>query len=183
MYVVVDIETTGLSPHFHKITELAAVRIENGEVKESFQTLINPQVPISSEISRITGITNEMVRNAPRLNEVLPLFLEFLGDDVFVAHNAPFDYKFLQNHCSKHGKQFSPECLCTRNLANHILPNLYSKKLSALCQVFKIENLQAHRALEDAKATAQIFLKFLDILKQQGLTEQEVITNHKVYMS
>jgi len=154
MYVVVDIETTGLSRHVHKITEIAAAIIEDGEITREFQTLINPQVRIPSFITKLTGIDNEMVKDAPYLHEVMPAFKKFIGDNIFIAHNATFDYNFLSHTGNLKNKR-----LCTRRMANKVIPNLPSKKLAALCEHYDVVNVQAHRAMADVHATAQIFLK------------------------
>jgi DNA polymerase III subunit alpha, Gram-positive type len=173
-YVVVDIETTGLSKSYHRITEIAALRMQNGVVRKEFHTLVNPQVRIPSFITRLTGISNEMVKDAPTIKETIPEFVGFLGDDVFVAHNATFDFGFLSHSAQQHHNVFlANDRLCTRKLATRLLPDLPSKRLSALCEHFRITNEQHHRAMADAQATALVLNNFLDLLKTRGITQQE----------
>jgi DNA polymerase III epsilon subunit family exonuclease len=171
-YTVIDIETTGLSKYYHKITEIAAVRVNNGRITKKFQTLVNPEAHIPSFITRLTGIDDEMVEDAPLIREAMPGFLKFLGNRVFVAHNASFDHGFL-NHSAK-GSIENPR-LCTRKLANRLVPDLYSKKLGVLCEHFGIENSQAHRAMGDALATAELLNHFFGILDKKGFSKPEDI--------
>ena len=164
-YVVLDLETTGLSKNYHSITEIAAVRIENGGIVDEFHSLINPGERISKFITRLTGITNEMVKDCPTIDKILPSFLEFLGSDVIVAHNATFDYGFIEYNVKRHvGVEFENKRLCTRKLANRLLSDLPSKRLSYLCEHFKIVNEQAHRAMADTLVTADIFSRFLAMM-------------------
>src|SRR5210317_2226828 len=102
-YVILDLETTGLSKHYHKITEIAAMKIKDNEIVDKFEALVNPQVPIPKFITRLTGITNEMVENEPTIDEIMPKFLEFLEDHPIVAHNATFDHGFLSENATKCG--------------------------------------------------------------------------------
>lgn len=175
-FVVLDIETTGLSKHRHKITEIAGIKIRNGKKINEFQTLVNPEVHIPSFITKLTSIDDEMVKNAPTIERVLPYFLEFLDKNVFVAHNATFDYGFLYHNTENYLTQtLANERLCTRKLANRLLPELPSKKLSCLCEYLKVTNTNAHRALADAHATADIFLYFLDVMRKNGVRTWEDI--------
>jgi DNA polymerase III epsilon subunit family exonuclease len=171
-YSVVDLETTGLSRYAHRITEIAAVRVEDGRVVKTFQSLVNPEVRIPSFITHLTGIDNEMVRQAPTIEEALPAALRFLGSDLVVAHNASFDHGFLSANAARQGRAFENEKLCTRRLANRLVPELPSKRLQALCEHFKINNQQAHRAMGDTLATHELFLKLQNIMDQQGIKEE-----------
>ncbi len=171
-YTVIDIETTGLSKHYHKITEIAAVIVNNGKIKKQFQTLVNPESHIPSFITRLTGIDDDMVEDAPLIHETMPKFLKFLGDKVFVAHNASFDYGFL-NHNAKN--EIKNSRLCTRKLANRLVPDLHSKKLGVLCEHFGIRNNQAHRAMGDALATAELLNNFFAIMNKKGFSTPEDI--------
>jgi len=173
MYTVVDIETTGLSKNYHKITEIAAVQLRKGVVTNEFQTLVNPETHIPSFITKLTGIDDTMVRDAPPIHEVIPRFHRFLGDDVFVAHNATFDYGFLSKNAAERDIVLTNERLCTRKLANRLVPELPSKRLGALCQHFNVINEAQHRALGDARATAVVLNNFLDLLKTRGIIERE----------
>jgi len=173
---VIDIETTGLSKYYHKITEIAAAKIENGKITERFQMLINPRVEIPRFITRLTGIDNEMVRDAPRIEEVLPRFLHFLGDDVFVAHNATFDFGFLDFNVTKHLEFGLPnKRLCTRKLANRLFPHLHRRRLIDLCELFGIRNNQAHRAFGDVEATVGVFTNIVRILGDRGIFKESDI--------
>lgn len=175
-FVVVDIETTGLSKHRHRITEISAIKVKNNKIIDEFTTLINPKVSIPSFITKLTGINNKMVKDAPFIEDVLPAFLKFLGNSVMVAHFATFDYNFLNHNCNVHlGKEIYNHTLCTGKLANRLLPDLPSKKLSCLCEYFEITNEKAHRARGDAIATTKIFNNFLKIMKEQDLHKTEDI--------
>jgi DNA polymerase III epsilon subunit family exonuclease len=174
-FVVVDIETTGLSKNYHKITEIAALRVKNGEVRQEFHTLVNPQVRIPSFITRLTGIDNAMVKDAPSIEESMPAFVKFLGDDIFVAHNATFDYGFLSSAAARQAILMDSDRLCTRKLANRLLPELPSKRLGVICEHMGITNMSAHRAMGDAQATVCVLNNFLDQLKCRGITEREAL--------
>lgn len=172
-YIVLDIETTGLSRDHHKITELAAVKVKDGEIVDKFQTLVNPEQFIPPFITHLTGINNEMVKDAPKIHEALPKFLDFLEDYVIIGHNVSFDYSFIEHNAKKINKQFKNKKLCTRKLANRIVPYLPSKKLSSLCQHFNIVNEQEHRALTDVLATNILFQQFVNILNEKEIENVE----------
>lgn len=167
--MVLDIETTGLSKYRHKITEIAGVRVRKGKIIAEYQTLVNPEVHIPSFITRLTGIDDKLVKDAPPIEKVLPGFVRFLGKNVFVAHNATFDHGFLYHNAQAHMNYvMTNNTLCTRKLANRLLPELPSKKLSCVCEHLAVRNINAHRALADAKATADIFIQFMHMMKQLG---------------
>jgi len=173
---VIDVETTGLSKSYHQITEIAAAKVRCGKIIDSYQTLINPQVRIPSFITRLTGISNEMVKDAPKINEVLPSFVNFLGEDIFVAHNATFDFGFLDFNLKMHqGQNLLNQRLCTKKLANRLLPDLERKRLLDLCEYFNVHNEQAHRAMGDVQATATVFNKMLNILQDKGISEVDEV--------
>jgi len=175
-YIVLDLETTGLSKHQHKITEIAAVKVKNNKIKDEFHTLVNPCTPIPSFITRLTGISNEMVQSAPKVNKVLPHFLNFLEDNVIVAHCATFDHGFISANTAKYlNKIFNNEKICTRKLATRLLPQLPSKKLSSICEHFNIQNLRAHRAMTDVLATNEVFSNFLKTLNKAEIKTKEDI--------
>ena len=175
-FVTVDLETTGGSPVSSQITEIGAVKTRGGEVIGEFQTLVNPGLPIPPMIVALTGITDAMVIAAPPIEEVLPAFLEFLGDAVLVAHNAPFDTGFLRAACRTHGYKWpGSEVVDTVTLARRATtkeeaPN---KKLSTLARVFGTEVTPNHRALQDARATAEIMHKMFERLAAFGITHRE----------
>jgi DNA polymerase III epsilon subunit family exonuclease len=177
-FVVIDIETTGLSSYYHKITEIAALKYSNGKIQDEFVTLVNPEVHIPHFITRLTGITDEMVKGQPKVNEVLPGLREFLSDDIFVGHNVGFDYKFIEQASLKNlGLGLNNPTLCTCKLARRLLPELPSKKLGSLCTHFNITNDQAHRAKADALATAKILENMLLLLKEKDIHKVEDVLN------
>ncbi len=175
-FVTVDLETTGGSPRTSAITEIGAVKTRGGEVVGEFQTLVDPGMPIPPMIVALTGITDAMVVAAPRIEEVLPSFLEFAGDAVLVAHNAPFDMGFLKAACREHGYRWPGSqvvdtvTLARRCTTSEEAPN---KKLSTLARVFGTEVTPSHRALDDARATAEIMHRMFERLAAWGITHRE----------
>jgi len=171
-FTIVDIETTGLSAYYHKITEIAALKYRNGKIVKEFSTLVNPEVSISRFITRLTGIDDDMVKDKPKINEVIPKFYSFLGESPFVAHSATFDYKFLDHALSRNmDVNLTNHKICTCKLARRLLPELPSKRLSSLCEHFKIRNDNAHRARSDAIATYKIFHNFLEMMKENEIED------------
>lgn len=174
-FVTVDLETTGASPRGSQITEIGAVKTKGGEVLGEFQTLINPGSAIPPMIVALTGITDAMVVEAPPIEQVLPSFLEFLGDAVLVAHNAPFDTGFLKAACRAHGYAWPGNevvdtvTLARRSTTKDEAPN---KKLSTLARVFGTAVEPNHRALQDARATAEILHRMLERLAAFGITHR-----------
>ncbi len=172
VFTIVDLETTGLSKNYHKITEIAAVKVRDNKITDSYQTLVNPETRIPSFITRLTGIDNELVKDAPKIKQVLPDFQDFLGDDVFVAHNASFDFGFLNHNLKTHYNQdLRNEVLCTRKLANRLYPNLERKRLCDLCDHLNIKNVESHRALGDVRATARVFTNMLKDLDSKNIKD------------
>lgn len=161
-YIIFDTETTGFSPHMgDRIIEIAAVRVVNGEITDTFDQLINPNRPLSPDAARINGITEDMVRDAPEASVVIPQFLEFVGSDTLVAHNAEFDMTFLTAEMERLGldaSRYNP-AVCTVELARKELPELPRHNLQALIEHFGINSERRHRALDDVLATAQVFIK------------------------
>lgn len=163
-YVVFDIETTGFSPINNRITEIGAVKIKNGEIVEEYNQLINPNVPIPKKIVDLTGITDEMVRDKPTIDEALPEFYNFIEDSVLVAHNATFDVGFIRHNLSKIDLKLKNPVLDTLELTRALFPNLRSHKLNVVAKYLNVNLQNHHRAVDDAKATAEIFLRCLKIL-------------------
>lgn len=155
-FAIVDIETTGGKPAQHYITEIAIVISDGQRIKERFSTLIYSPQEIPIFIQRLTGITNEMLDDAPRLEEVIPRIMQLLHNKVFVAHNVNFDYKFLAHHISQNGHQLSLKRICTVRLSRKIIPGLPSYSLGRLCKSLGINVKNRHRALGDAEATAEL---------------------------
>lgn len=158
VYVVVDVETTGGSAAFHKITEIGAVKIQNGLIIDEFQTLINPERPIPPFITHITGITDEMVADAPKFSEIAEDFLKFTEGAVFVAHNANFDYSFIREEYQRIGRTFERPVLCTVTGMRRHFPGIKSYGLKNLTQHFQISLESHHRAMCDARAAAELLL-------------------------
>jgi DNA polymerase III epsilon subunit family exonuclease len=172
-WVVVDVETTGGSPdHGHRVTEVAAVRVSGGVVCESFATLVNPERRIPSMITSITGITDAMVRDAPRFCDVASDLRDFLHGRVFVAHNAAFDWRFVCSELDRSlGRSLDGRKLCTVKLARKLLPQLPSRSLDGLAVYFGLEIEARHRALDDAVATADVLLRLIRMLDDRGVSD------------
>ena len=169
-YVVVDVETTGGSPWSgDRITEFCAVTVANGQIAEVFETLVNPQRPIPSAVTRLTRITWDMVRQAPTIRDVASRIADMLRGHLFVAHNAAFDWRFVSSELSRYaGQELSGEKLCTVKLARAVVPNIRRRSLDALSYFYGIENHARHRAGGDALATAKVLLRLLDAARDRG---------------
>ena len=174
-FVVGDVETTGGSPRpGHRVTEVAAVRVAGGQIRDTFCTLVNPERPIPGMISSLTGITNAMVAGQPRFAQVAPEVSRALDGCVFVAHNAAFDWRFICHELSMcTGMTLSGRQLCTVRLARKLLPHLPSRSLDGLALFFGLEIESRHRALDDALATARVLIHFIDMLDEQGVADWE----------
>jgi DNA polymerase-3 subunit epsilon len=168
-FLVVDVETTGLSAEGDRITEIAFVNVINGRITNEFSTLINPRQYIPRFITELTGITNEMVSGKPDFKKSLPLIKDFLsninGMIVLCGHNVSFDHRFINSSLERAGEQkLILQTLCTARLARRLKLGLQSKSLYSLSKHFKIHVSRRHRALDDAKATAIILINFLNKL-------------------
>lgn len=175
--VVFDIETTGLSAAKDKITEIGAVKIKNGEVIERFSTLINPEIPIPHNITELTGITNEMVADQRTIKEVMPEFIKFVGNCPLVAHNAMFDWGFIRTKAFELGHDLDITVIDTLQMARTLLPSLKKYKLNLVCQHLNIKLENHHRAVHDAEATAQMYLRFIEMLKDRNVEDVEQINS------
>ena len=160
-YVCVDIETTGLNPKTDRIIEIGAVFMEDGICKGTFETLINPGRRLTEKIIKLTGITDTDLLNAPKMSIVLPEFLDFMKEATLLGHSILFDYSFLKRACVNHKYELERKGIDTLKIARKYLPDLESRSLNCLCQYYHIPH-QAHRALEDAKATCILFNKMRD---------------------
>jgi DNA polymerase-3 subunit epsilon len=172
--VVLDFETTGLSPNMGDRTiEIGAVLIENGIFKDRFQQLMNPGFRISSFIENYTGITNNMLRNAPSCNEVMDKFADFIGDYNLVAHNAAFDQKFLDAELNRVQRKYSGSFACSMLISRRIYQDAPNHRLRSLVEFNNISNDGVfHRALADSEMTAKLWLHMLNnIEKQYRLTD------------
>lgn len=167
-FVVFDLETTGFSNKNDKITEIGAVKIENFKVVDRFSQLINPQKDISYKVQELTGITNDLIKDKPTIEEVLPKFIEFIGDSVMVAHNADFDMGFMQQKCREQNIEFKNTSVDTLTLARTLLPHMKRFRLNLIAKELGVPLLNHHRAVDDAEATAHIFIKFLEMIQKRG---------------
>ena len=169
-FVVFDIETTGLSREAESITEIGAVKLQDGKIVDRFSTFVNPEKSISDEITKLTGITDEMVADAPVIQDILPEFLTFCGDAVLVAHNANFDMGFIRvNAERKCGIEVKNTVLDTLELSRSLLPELNKHKLNLVCEHLGVSLEGHHRAVNDAEATAEVFRKFIDMLVEKKI--------------
>jgi DNA polymerase-3 subunit epsilon len=167
-FVVVDVETTGMSAVEDRMTEIAMMKVRNGILVDEFSTLINPLVTISNFITDLTGIDNLMVRDAPTAREIMPDVAEFLENSVFVAHNAAFDWGFVSHAARRErGIELENPQLCTVKLSRKILPMLASRSLGPVAEFLEVTIPQRHRASGDAYATALILIKFISYLKKK----------------
>ena len=163
-FTVVDIETTGLELINDKITEIGAVKSKNGKIVSSFQTLVNPLMKLSEKNKELTGLTDEMLESAPKIDQVYHDFFKYLGDTVFVAHNADFDFKFLKQAGKENGYILQNKVLDTYALSCKVLPRLKNHKLNTVCEYYNIE-FRHHRALSDAHATAEMLIEMVKTAK------------------
>ncbi len=170
-YVVFDLETTGFSPVKDKIIEIGAVKVEKGKITEKFSSFVNPKVPIPFQITQLTSITDEMVLEAPDIETVLPDFLAFIGDAALVAHNASFDVGFIEQNCRYQDIMPDFTYVDTVAMARILLPTLSKYKLNVVANALHISLENHHRAVDDAGATAEIFVKFIEMLREQGITD------------
>ncbi len=172
-FVVVDLETTGAKTPPCRVTEIGAYRVSQGRIVDEFQTLVNPEIPIPPFIVNLTGISDEMVKGAPRFADVAPRWLAFAGDAVLVAHNASFDVRFLNHELSRvfPGRRMANSNLCTVILSRRIFPGLLNYRLQTVAEHFSITISNRHRAAGDAYATAEIFLRMLKRLDEHGVRD------------
>jgi len=162
LFVVVDLETTGTRTYRDKITEISAIKIRGGAMGERFESLVNPGRYIPFDITRITGITNDMVQNSPTAEELMPQFVAFLGDAVFVAHNASFDYRFIAAALDETGcGQFTNSVLCTCKMSRKMFPECRRHDLDSISRYLGVVNKSRHRAGGDAAACAEVFIAML----------------------
>jgi len=172
-YIVFDIETTGLSQKKNKIIEIGAVKVKDGEEIDRFSEFINPEEPIPYSIEQLTSITDEMVMHAPTVDVILPKFLKFCGDDIVVAHNAAFDTGFIKKNAKDLGMKFDNTIMDTMTLSHVLLPELGKFTLDRVCKALNVKNEHHHRAVDDANATAKIFVKLYEMLVERGVKTVE----------
>lgn len=172
-FVVFDLETTGAKAPPCRITEIGAFRISRGAVVDEFHTLVNPETPIPRFITGLTGISDEMVKDAPVFRDVADRLLDFIGDSVLVAHNSRFDMAFLNYEIGRIYQEYrlKNRSLCTVQLSRRLLPDIQNHKLNTVAQYFSIDLVNHHRARDDAHATAHIFVNFLADLCERGIRD------------
>ena len=180
-FVVFDLETTGFSAAKNKIIEIGAVKVVNGSITERFSTFVNPKVPIPYEIEQLTHITDDMVLDAPMIHEILPQFMEFCQNAVMVAHNADFDMSFIRHNCDLLGLECEKTVLDTVALARVLLPSLNRFKLNTIAKALNISLENHHRAVDDAACTAEIFTKFVEMLRERGIETMENLEQMESY--
>ena len=168
-FVIFDIETTGLKPGSNKITEIGAVKIKNGEIIDEFQSFVNPGVSIPEKIVKLTGITDEMVQGAPPIDKVLYEFLDFADDSCLVAHNSGFDMSFIRHFADGMGIIIHNSVIDTLGLSRTLLPHLRRHRLNIIAEDLGVSLENHHRAVDDAKATAEIFIIFIQMLTDKGI--------------
>ena len=174
-FVVFDIETTGFGAGHDKIIEIGAVKVSGGEITDRFSTFVNPKVPIPPRIEELTGIKDSMVMASPEISEILPQFLAFCEGCSLVAHNASFDTGFIRHNAEKLGLPYDFTVIDTVGLARALLPQLSRFKLDTVAKELSVSLENHHRAVDDAGATAEIFVKFISMLKKRGLSNLDEV--------
>ena len=172
-FVVFDLETTGAKTPPCRVTEIGAYRVSNGKITDEFHTLVNPETPIPFFITGLTGISDRMVRYEPKFREIAADFLEFIGDSVLVAHNAHFDLRFLNHEIGRIHENYrvaNPH-LCTVQLSRKLLPHIENHRLNTVAEYYSVALINHHRASDDARATAHIFINLLDELQIRGVED------------
>lgn len=179
-YVVIDIETTGLTPLYDEIIEFAAIKIENDSIVDSYSTLIKPSQPISSFITSLTGITNELVENAPKIENVIDNIISFIADKTIVGHNVSFDINFLYDNIYElSAKKLTNNYMDTLYLARKIIPNIENHKLTTLKQYFNISTEKSHRAYDDAYACYTIYESLKTIAYKKNISVSKNLLSAK----
>lgn len=167
-FVCFDVETTGLSPLKDKLIEIGALKVKEGKITEKFTEFINPQMKLPRRITELTGITDGMIKNADMEDKVVKRFIEFSEDYVVMGHNLMFDFSFIKTAASKLNLLFDKKGIDTLDLSKKLLPELESRSLGNLCKYFNITNEHAHRAYDDAKATAMLYVYLCNQFYQQN---------------
>ena len=164
-FIVFDYETTGFSPVNDRITEIGAVLVRNGEILDTFSSFVNPHKPIPKKVVELTGITDEMVASAPDETEIMPKFLEFCGNRLMVAHNAPFDISFTRAAAERVGLPFNNPSLDTVPMSRALLTDIKNHKLDTVAEALGLGDFNHHRAVDDSTVLAMIFVKLMKMLK------------------
>ena len=179
-YCIFDLETTGFNPDTDGITEVAVCKVKNGEIIDEFTTFVNPEKPIPYNVQELTHITDDMVKDAPKMDEMIPKFLEFCKDSVLVAHNAHFDVSFIANKSEKLGLDFKPYVIDTYEMSLELYNGVENHKLGTLVEYLGIPLEGAHRAINDTRATAKMFIRMIEDCKKEKIDVNDYIfTNIK----
>ncbi len=181
MFTIIDIETTGHNSKNGKITEIAMYQHNGQQITDSYSTLINPEMDIPYFITKLTGIDNDMVKNAPKFYEIAKKIIEFTEGRTFIAHNVKFDYNFVKEEFKRLGYAYNCKKLCTVQLSKKFLPGHGSYSLGKLCSDLGIHVNNRHRAAGDALATVQLFELLLE--KNEILGDSNTINNYKLFKS
>ncbi len=179
-FICFDIETTGLSARTEKITEIGAVKIVNGEIVDTFSTFVNPEKPIPARIVELTGINDSMVKDAPTQSEAVNAFLDFAGDNILVAHNAPFDISFIREACKNMNRPFTNTSIDTVAISRAILPDIKNCKLDTVAKFLRLGEFNHHRATDDAQMLAMIFINLCRRLADDYDIHNTVDINTKI---
>ena len=164
-FVAIDVETTGFDVNHAEIIDIGAVRVEGSIITETFSSLIDPGFFIPDRIKELTGITNAMLVGSPKMREVLPRFMDFIGDSIIVGHHVSQDIKFIDKYTRLYGEgKFRRPYICTLELSRKLLPSLPRHSLKEMADYFSVNYSRLHRALDDALITAQVFLELLNLL-------------------
>lgn len=177
-FVVLDIETTGLDPRYNELTEVGAVKIIDKKIVDSFHCFVNPRMPIAPEITKLTGISDEMVKDAPSIEEVLPRLFDFFGDAVLVAHNASFDLGFIKEKSKRIDMEIDNSILDTLMLSRELLTDLKRHSLNYVAEHLGVPMARHHRALDDAKTTGEVLIRLLNILESKGISKLDQINTY-----
>lgn len=178
-FTVIDIETTGLSPEWDEIIEISALKCENWSIVKEFSSLVKPAEPVDEYISSLTGITNEMLANEPSIEIVLPAFIDFIGNDILIAHNANFDINFLYDYSISMNRTLKNDFIDTMRISRLLRREEAHHRLSDLCKRYNIKNCNSHRALSDCYATFSCFECLKNELFEKYNSIEDIIPKHK----
>lgn len=178
-FVALDLETTGISPTLDRIIEIGAVKIIDGVMEGQIKTFINPRMHIDARITELTGIDDEMVKDAPELDEILEDVFEFIGDLPLLGHNILFDYSFLKHAAEQKKIPFEKKGIDTLRIARVVLPELESKKLTDLCKYFQIDPGNSHRAYDDALSAMQLYSCLCEVRPDEEFVDQLIALQFK----
>ncbi len=178
-FCVIDIETTGLDSTFNEIIDISAIKVKEFEIIDTFSTLVKPEEPIDEFITNLTGITNEMVFNSPKINDVMPEFLKFIGNNILIGHNVNFDINFIYDNCLRNGTYLGNDFVDTMRISRRMHPELAHHRLKDLVHFYSLEQETAHRALADCQTTLECYLKLRNEFSQKYIDIPDFIKSTK----